>query len=100
MNTRAKGYRREYQCQQKLQTMGYLVDRKNASKYNSNDFYYLFDLVAVRDSQTLWIQVKSRRDHGLKAVRDIRKWLDENNLQLDCQVWYKENYKEWVVLDV
>ncbi len=99
MNTYAKGYRREYQCMKKLQSLGYLVERKNKAKFCDTDFYNLFDLVAVREDTTLWVQVKSSRYSANKAVRDIAKWKKDNSLKLSCQVWFKEDYKDWVVLN-
>lgn len=98
MNTYQKGYRREYQCKQELEKLGFLVERKNKAKFCDTDFYNLFDLVAVRGSLTLWVQVKSSKGSARKAVKDILKWKQDNELSLSCEVWYKENYKPWVVL--
>ncbi len=100
MNTAAKGYRREYACQNELKKQGYLVERKNKAKFCETDFFNLFDLVAVKGTQVLWVQVKSSRYPARKAVKEIRQWLDQNSLNLHCQVWFKENYKDWVVLEV
>lgn len=99
MNTHAKGYRREYQAKLLLMADGWLVDRKNAVRRGSNDFFFLFDLVAVRGNECMFVQVKSSRSASLPAVRSILKWKKETGVSLPCQVWYKENHKEWVVLD-
>jgi Holliday junction resolvase len=98
MDTYAKGYRREYQCKKELEALGYLVERKNKAKFCDTDFYNLFDLVAVRGDTTLWVQVKSSKYPANKAVKDILKWKRSNSLDLPCEVWYKPNYKPWVVL--
>jgi len=99
MNSHAKGYRREYQCKLKLIELGYLVERKNFARHCAIDFFGLFDLVAIRGDSCLWVQVKSSRYPARASVRDILKWKKETGISLPCQVWYKENHKEWVILE-
>jgi Holliday junction resolvase len=99
MNTHAKGYRREYQCKLELVALGYLVERKNFARHCAIDFFGLFDLVAIRGGECLWVQVKSARSPALASVKAILKWKKETGVCLPCQVWYKLNRKPWVVLD-
>ena len=99
MNSHAKGYRREYQCKLELISLGYLVERKNFARHCAIDFFGLFDLVAIRGGECLWVQVKSDKYKARASVRDILKWKKETGVCLPCQVWYKLNRKPWVVLD-
>jgi len=97
MNTYQKGNRREVQAMDILRSTGWLCDRKNRTKFQSNDFYNMFDIIAIRGSEVRFIQVKSNKAHWYKARKDIQKWMKDNNIQLRCEVWLKENHKDWVV---
>jgi len=100
MSTHSKGYRRERQCREELEKDGYLTDIKNWSKFSTKDFYNMFDVVAVKGDEVLWVQVKSNKSGFYSARKEIQLWLEENNLAIRCQVWLKENNKPWRISDV
>lgn len=95
MNTYAKGNRRELEARKILEAQGYLVERKNRSKYSSPDFFGMFDLLAIRGCEVLLIQVKSNVSDFYKSRKDIAKWRKETGSLVACQLWLKENNKQW-----
>ena len=97
MNTYQKGNRREVQAMNVLRSMGWLCDRKNRTKFQSNDFYNMFDILAIRGSEVKFVQVKSNKTNWYKARKDIQTWINQNNIHLPCELWLKENRKDWVI---
>lgn len=61
MNAAAKGRRNEYKAKQVLLDEGYLVEICNNQQYGSNDFFGLWDLIAVKKEEIRWVQVKTNR---------------------------------------
>ena len=91
MNTYAKGYRNEKRCMKDLEAMGYKCWRAKITRYAKNDFYGLFDIVAVHNiKQTLWVQVKSNKlpsKSYIKKIGDFHfKFLPFNRTLLACWV--------------
>lgn len=95
MNTYSKGNRRERECMNILIADGWLVDRKNRTKFQSNDFFEMFDIVALRGNTVKFIQVKSNISHFYSARKSIKKWVKNNKVSVPCELWLKENYKPW-----
>ncbi len=95
MNTYLKGNARERELMQVMEKQGFLVDRKNRSKYQSNDFFTMFDVVGIKGDRCVFVQVKSNRGDYLHACKVIQKWMRKNALSIEAQVWYRENRKEW-----
>ena len=95
MDTYAKGYRREKELRDRFVANGYLVDFKHRSRYHSPDLLTQFDFVAVKYGIVRWVQVKSTKAHYYTARKSIKKWLLQNDLDIHCEVWCKENYSKW-----
>jgi len=95
MNTYQKGNRRELEARKILESQGYLVDRKNRSKYASPDLFGMFDLLAIRACEVLLVQVKSNKSDFYKARKEIRAWKEQTGTTVQCQLWLKENNKDW-----
>jgi len=96
MNTYQKGNRRELEARKILESEGWLVERKNRSKWASPDLFGVFDLLAVKGSQALLIQVKSNKSDFYKARKEITTWRKESGVTLKCQLWLKQNNKQWI----
>lgn len=95
VNKTNKGNRIELEARKLLQAEGYLVDRKNYSRWASNDFFCLFDILAI-GKKTRLIQIKSNATHFYKARKEISEWLNENDIRdVCCEVWLKEPRKPW-----
>ena len=92
---RAKGVRIELEAKKMLIEEGYLVEKKNTSRWQSDDFYGLFDLLAIGQGVRL-IQVKSHISDFYKARRAIGLWMDANKITgVSFEVWLREPRKAW-----
>ena len=96
MNRYQKGNRRELEARKLLEAQGWLVDRKNRSKWASPDLFGMFDLVAVKGGEMLLVQVKSNKSDFYKSRKEIREWRAVYGITLHCEIWLKENNKDWV----
>lgn len=111
MNTVRKGYRAEYKVRQYLSNLGYDVDFKARRKFSANtDIFGLWDVVAIKDGQVLFVQVKTNRNGVYDFKRKSKDWLIKySNNSKNCVVfsvvlvqprqpfiWYKWNGLEWV----
>jgi Holliday junction resolvase-like predicted endonuclease len=95
MSRRSKGKYYEKKARDLLTSQGFICETKNYSRFQGQDFYNLFDILAVKDHVKL-IQVKTNASHFYKARKDIAKWITENNISgLSCEVWLKEPRKDW-----
>jgi len=100
MNKTSKGNRRELEARKMLAEKGYLVEKKNSSRWESNDFWKLFDIWALDKGlgTTRLIQIKSNKTDFYKARLGIELWaineyVDSNKISLE--VWLKENRTPW-----
>lgn len=96
MNKHKKGNSRELELRRKLTNDGWLCETKNWNRFASKDFYGLFDILALKADNIRFIQVKSNKRHISKAREEIKNWLESNNLTLNCEIWCRENHKEWI----
>lgn len=92
----AKGRRNEKRAGDKLKELGYRVQRTYRTPYGDNDFFNIFDIIAISDDHILWVQVKSNRcpkkdKENIKAFK-----LPPNNKK---QVWIWKDYKGWEIVD-
>ena len=98
LNKTSKGNRRELEARKQLKSEGYLVEKKNSSRWESNDFWGLFDILAIRPdgSEIRLIQIKSNISDFYKARKEITEWMRFNGISdIDCEIWLKENRKPW-----
>ena len=95
--TQQKGNRNELIAKKILIDDGWLVEQKNWSKWRGKDFFGLFDIVAIKGEFIKWIQIKSNRSDFYKVRKQIKNWLIENNLEMNTEIWLKENRQDWRV---
>lgn len=95
MSTYSKGKRREKECRDWWTDRGWLVDFKSASRWRSDDMFTHFDFVAIKNDRFVLVQVKSNKSDLYKARKKIQGWMKKNKLDLDCQVWLREDRKDW-----
>ena len=63
---------------ERLEKLGYVCWRAKITRFAKNDFFGLFDIIALRkDSPTIWVQVKSNRIRK-KTKDEIQAFADEN----------------------
>jgi Holliday junction resolvase-like predicted endonuclease len=75
LNSRAKGRRNERKAVVQLESEGWLVYHvKGTTRFNLNcDIFGLFDLVARKDGNTKWVQVKTKRKPDLAPFEEYKK---------------------------
>ena len=101
VNKTNKGNRVELEARKMLQEEGYLVEKKNYSRWHGNDFWNLFDIFALPTSKVAGkpirlIQIKSNRTDFYKARKEISQWMLDNGInKVSCEVWLKEPRKAW-----
>jgi len=98
VNKHTKGNRRELEARKLLEAEGYLVEKKNFSRFSDKDFWNMFDIIALKrdGSEIRLIQVKSNISDFYKARNEIDDWILDNNVtNIKCEVWLKENRKPW-----
>jgi len=78
VNCYKKGYRNEVRAIKRLEQLGYVCWRAKITRFAKNDFFGLFDVIAVKKgSPNVWVQVKSNRIQ--KKTRDeIQAFADEH----------------------
>ena len=98
MNKHAKGNRRELEARKQLESAGYLVEKKNYSRFADKDFWNTFDIIALKKdgSEIRLIQVKSNISDFYSARKDILDWMSLNEISnIDCEVWLREDRCPW-----
>ncbi len=100
LNKTSKGNRRELEARKLLKEWGYLVEKKNSSRWESNDFFKLFDIWALDKTlgTTRLIQVKSAKTDFYGARLKIESWSKDNDVNsktISLEVWLKENRTPW-----
>jgi len=77
MNSLRKGLRNEKKAMALLENIGFKVVKAKITRWGGNDFFGLFDLIAVKkNSPTLFIQVKTNQTRGVK--KELEKFALEN----------------------
>ena len=98
VNKTQKGNRREREARKQLEEQGYLVEKKNTSRWESNDLWETFDCIAIKPdgSEIRLIQVKSNISDFYNARTHVRQFMIDNDISnIKCEVWLKENHKPW-----
>lgn len=95
-----KGNRAEREARTLLQQQGYLVEKKNTSRWESNDFWGLFDVLALKPdgSEIRLVQVKTNKSDFYKARKHINQWVSTTGISgvVRCEVWLKEPRAGWI----
>lgn len=98
MNKHAKGNRVELAARKLLESEGYLVEKKNYSRFADKDFWNMYDIIAIKrdGSEIRLIQVKSNINDFYTAKKKVEDWVILNEVSnISCEVWLKENRKPW-----
>lgn len=100
VNKTNKGNRYELEARKMLEGQGYLVERKNPSRWQGNDFWGMFDIIAIHPQAGIvrLVQVKTNMSDFYKARIAITQWALDNNMiapNLDCEIWVREPRKAW-----
>ena len=81
VNKVAKGNRVEKLAKEYLMTKHkFILERKPRVRFQSPDFYGLFDLLGFNNTHWCLVQVKSNSSDFYKARKDIKKWVELNQL--------------------
>lgn len=96
--SRRKGNRRERQAQRLLEEMGYEVSIAKNHKWGANDYFNLYDILAVHpEKKPKLIQVKSNGTGGALG-KTGRKSADLVNTDyIDIEYWVCYDYDGWKV---
>ena len=96
-SARAKGYRSQSKCIKFLEGKGYEVSIvERSSKFSKQkDAFGLFDLSAMNDKHTLWIQVTTNRPHTHKNFIEFSRVHPLSDSSFEQWVWIDR--KGWKV---
>jgi len=106
MNTRQKGNRNQRKCIEYLENLGWKVSKaEQGGKFNKEkDLFGLFDLVAFRAQQVMFVQVTTNVPHTHKNYKAFADEHGYSNIIFKQFVWYDRQgwkiftytpYKKW-----
>ena len=75
VNKRRKGYRAESLVRRLLEENGWFVWRPTQGKWGNKDIFGLFDLIAIKHSFILLIQVKTNQSDVSVAKKEIQRFV-------------------------
>lgn len=103
MNTRKKGNRVENKAVKELEAEGWLVYRvKGSTKFNKNmDIFGLFDIIARKDLNIKWIQIKTNRPVPMQPFSDFAQKHCTEYESVEQWIWKdRRGWTKKVVLNV
>lgn len=86
--SKAKGDRREGQVRDILEDLDYRVEKRWNRRFDSNDYFELFDLMGVIRERFVFVQVKSNGTAG--ALKEIKQECEDFPYlsdAFDLEVW-------------
>jgi len=110
VSTKSVGDRHEKQANEILKKLGYItqIAQRTMKPYfagghirycsQANDFFGLYDIIAKKGTQTLWVQVKTNVNHtyGIKdALKDF--YMNYCSKTEEVQIWLKVKFKGFVI---
>jgi len=96
--SKAKGDKRERDAKEILENCGFEVEKRWNRKFGSNDYFGLFDLMASREDEFRFIQVKSNSTSGaLKEIRQGSAFLPSQLESFLLEVWVCYDREGWKV---
>lgn len=101
MNTRVKGRKNELKAKKTLEDQGYTVEvTKSPSKWQKQqDLFGLWDMMAIKADDILFIQVKTNRNAPKEFYDKVALWPCPNTVRK--QVWvYYDRVKEPRIFDI
>lgn len=106
MNKRAKGHKAENEARDLFESRGYRVQVAQRTTVftgkfyvsKDNDYFNLFDLIAINEPHIIFIQVKTNVSHCYSAMKEINKFkIEVGNPNIVYQVRLRVPRKGWVV---
>lgn len=94
--SKAKGDRREGQARDILEDLGYRVEKRWNRRFDSNDYFELFDLMGTIGERFVFVQVKSNGTSG--ALKEIKQESEDFPFEsdgFDLEVWDCYDRKGW-----
>jgi Holliday junction resolvase len=101
MSSRSKGNKNELRCQRELERDGFKVQRAGYRRFQQNDFFELFDVMAIKPNITLMVQIKSNQKPGKKVFDDIKEFAIAYK-QFRCAIWCwvdRKGWRKWEVMN-
>lgn len=96
VDKRAKGRRIELEARKLLEEEGYITDKKNSSRWQSDDFFEMFDILAIKSNDVRLIQIKSNASDFYKARKEMEIWCDEHKIEgVSFEIWLRKPRKKW-----
>lgn len=96
--SKQKGDKRERQAKQILDDCNFRVEKRWNRRYGSNDYFSLFDLMASKDGEFRFIQVKSNSTSGaLKEIEQKAMFLPWHSDEFQVEVWVCYDREGWRV---
>lgn len=97
VSPRTKGRLTEKRCEKKLQELGYITYLVPPSRpfQQVQDIFHLWDLIAMRGDEVLFVQVKTNYHSGYVKYRKFQ----ENFPGVRCQLWNWQTHNGWIVKD-
>lgn len=91
--------RHEAKVREILRKYGYMVEKKNWNRFESPDFWRMFDMVAVLGDVTRWVQVKSNKTDYSAEKKKLKDWLiAEPTWTQPCEIWlHIEGTSTWKI---
>lgn len=105
VNTRQKGRMYELLAKKKLEEAGWLVSLTDMPQKfkKSQDFFGLFDILAIKDGTFRAIQVKYNCSWRKKVLTDLKQFKEtwcRNKENYEVQLWDYQKGKGWVIDNV
>ena len=94
VNTRSKGNKQELRAQKELEKTGWRVQRCGYRLFQQNDFFGLFDILAIKPMTTKLVQVKSNRKPPIEEIKKILEFGNKYK-QFQVEIWCWFDRKGW-----
>lgn len=89
MSAVAKGSRSERDAKSDLEEEGFIVFKpQKTSRFGTQDIFNMFDIVAIKDSQLRFVQVKTNSTAGF--LKKLKKWGPEHIItNVSWELWVR-----------
>src|SRR3990167_7861531 len=103
MNLRKKAWESERRCQLELEAQGWITEKMQYSGrqfQKRKDFFGLWDIIALRNNEIKFIQVKTNHKPVLDLFRVFKVNHQIENSSFEIWIWYEEGIsakysREW-----
>ncbi|MCC7570478.1 hypothetical protein KO465_03980 [Candidatus Micrarchaeota archaeon] len=91
MSSRSKGSKHEREAKQELEEQGWIAFKpQKTSRFGTQDIFNMFDLVAVKENQLKFIQIKTGSTAGF--LKKLKKWSAEHSiLGVSWELWVRKD---------